>query len=97
MIKRIHIEDSLDTAERRAIEVVLEMSDGTRRWCFFFTPQGIVSCGDYVGDTRVRIHYGASHMFIVSEISKEIIEAALFQVEARGELENCTLPVADED
>jgi len=35
----------------------------------------------------------ATHMFLVSEISKEIIEKAIKQVEKQGELEQCTLPV----
>ena len=93
MIKRINIEDPIEAHTTRAIEVVLEMSDGKKRWCFFFTPEGASKCGDFIEGTKTRIHYGASHMFIVSNISKNIIEKAIKQVESNGELLKCTLPI----
>jgi len=93
MIKSIIIDDSIDSHNERAIEVVLKMADGTKRWCFFLTPQGATQCGDYIEGTKTRIHYGASHMFIVSDISKEIIESAIKQAEIEGNLLQCTLAI----
>ena len=93
MIKSISIQDPIEIHTSRAIEVVVELNDGAKRWCFFFTPQGVTKCGDFIAGTKVRIHCGASHMFIVSEISKEIIETAIKQVARQGELEQCTLPI----
>ena len=93
MIKRISIEDPIESHSRMAIEVVIELDDDSKRCCYFFTPAGLSNCGDFVEGTQVRLHYGAPHMFVVSEISTEIIEAALVQIEKRGELEQCTLPI----
>ena len=93
MIKNIDIQDPIDSHAQGAIEVIVEMNNGKKRWCFFFTPQGAANCGDWIDGTKVRFHYGASHMFLVSEISKEIIEAAIKHVEEQGELEQCTLQI----
>jgi len=40
MIKNILIEDQIESHTTRGIEVVLEMNDGTKRFCFFLTHQG---------------------------------------------------------
>ena len=93
MIKSIIIEDSIASHIKRAIEVVLEMNDGTKRWCFFLTPEGASQCGDFIEGTKTRIHYGAPHVFIVSDISKDIIESAIKQAEKEGNLLQCTLPI----
>ena len=76
-----------------AIEVVIELNDNSKRWCYFFTPTGLGNCGDFVEGTQVRLHYGAAHMLVVSDISKEIIETTLAKIEKSGELTQCTLPV----
>ena len=94
-IKTYEIEDPISSHSKRAIEVSIVTEQGDRRWCFFFTPQGVAACGDYIHGTKVRFHYGASHMIVVSEISQEIIESALKDIEKRGELESCTLLVSD--
>ena len=91
MIKNIYIQDQIDSHTRRAIEVDVELIDGTKRWCFFLTPEGAANCGDWIEGTKVRVHYGASNMFLVSEISKEVIEAAIKHAEKKGEIERCTL------
>ncbi len=93
MINNIVIEDPIETHITGAIEVIVEMNDGSKRWCFFLTPQGVTQCGDLIEGTKIKFHYGASHMFIVSKISKKIIEATIMQVEKQGELERCTLPI----
>jgi len=93
MIKNIIIEDTIDSHKERAIEVVLEMNDGEKRWCFFLTPSGASQCGDFIEGTKTRTHYGSAHMFVVSDISKKIIESAIKQVENEGNLLKCTLPI----
>lgn len=93
MIKSIVIEDSIASHKAMAIEVVLEMNDGTKRWCFFFTPEGASNCGGFIEGTKTRIHYGAPHVFFVSDISKDIIESAIKQTEKEGNLLQCTLPI----
>jgi len=91
MIKSINIEDSIDAHTTRAIEVVLEMNDNTKRFCFFLTPQGATNCGDFVEGTKTRVHYGALHVFTVSDISKEIIESVIKEIETKGELYERTI------
>ncbi len=86
MIKSINIEDPIEAHNTRAIEVVLEMNDNTKRFCFFLTPQGASNCGDFVEGTKTRIHYGASHVFTVSDISRDIIQAVIKETERKGEL-----------
>ena len=91
-IEFIKIEDPVEDHVKGAIEVIITTKAGEKRWCFFFTPEGMSACGDWISGTGVRFHYGASHMILVSEISESIIESALRDIENRGELEQCTMP-----
>ncbi|MDH3300973.1 MAG: hypothetical protein OES24_10750 [Acidimicrobiia bacterium] len=61
------------------------------------TPAALASCGDCLGDRNVRVHLGVPHMIIVSEISGEIIEEALRDLEAAGALEEHTMLIVDQD
>lgn len=94
-IKTFEIEDPTESHSSGAIEVSIVTDQNERRWCFFFTPQGLAASGDYIGGTKVRFHFGAPHMIVVSEISPEIIESALMDIEKHGELELCTKPSSD--
>ena len=69
--------------------------DGSRRWCFFMTPSALASCGDWIPGTKIRMHPGVSHMIVVAEISKEIIEQVLRHLDTEGELSTHTLAVTD--
>lgn len=91
-ILSIEIEDPIEHHKTGAIFVTVVMSTGEKRWCFFFTPEGMSSCGDFIEGTSVRFHYGASHMILVSEISQAIIESELKNIEKLGEIELCTRP-----
>jgi len=90
MIKSINIKDPIEAHTQRAIEVDIELNNGQKRWCFFLTPQGAASCGDWIEGTKVRFHYGAPHVFFVADISEEIIKKALKHVENQDKLEQCT-------
>ncbi len=57
------------------------------------TPEGLRNCGDWIDGTKVRFHYGAKHMIVVSKISKSIIESALHSIDSDNEIYNCTLPI----
>lgn len=91
-IESIEIEDAIVLHKTAAIDVALVTTEGKKRWCFFLTPEGMSACGDFIEGTEVRFHYGASHMILVSEISQEIIEAALRDIEKQGKVELCTIP-----
>jgi hypothetical protein len=61
---------------------------------YFMTLEALEACGDWIDGTRIRFHYGARHMIVVSaRLSFEIIEQALRQIDNAGEIELCTLPL----
>lgn len=95
-IASINIEDPIEVHDQRAIEVTVTLVDGSRRWCFFVTPEGIPNYGDYLdSDKDVRIHFGAAHMIVISRISEEIIRKTLAHIDNVGELERSTVPIQD--
>lgn len=67
------------------VEVSLTFSDGQRRWLIFATPEMLAKCGDFIGETGVRIHY-AHHLIVVSHVSADIIRQAVGLIESKGEL-----------
>jgi hypothetical protein len=85
------IEDPLDRPEQGAVEVVLKLTDGQRRWCFFFTPERMSLVGDWVEGTPVRMHLGVKHMIVVAELSRDIIGRVLRGLEAQNLLLEHTL------
>lgn len=93
MIDSIQINDPIEDHKERAIEVHVKLENGAERWCYFLSPEGVSNCGDFINNTQVRLHYGAPHMFVLSEISENNIREALRMVERDGKLECCTLPI----
>lgn len=86
------ITDPLSTQLTHAIEVTLHFPDGQNRWCFFVRPQALAAFGDTLGDSGIRLHYGAPHMIVVdAELTPVLIAQVLAQLEAAGELERCSL------
>ena len=93
MLRSYTIDDNLPTAHCGAIEVTVVLTDERRRWCFFMTTGALAAVGDFVPGTEVRWHLGERHMIVVSELSRNIIERVLRELEASGELESRTLPL----
>jgi hypothetical protein len=91
-IASIEIQDDLAISTHAAIEVVINFDDGRRNWCYFFTPQGASTAGDWLPGTEVRVHFGNPHMILISEISSELIEKTLRHIESKNLLESCTKP-----
>lgn len=94
VIETISIEDPLDAAPVRAIEVTVRVvNGGPLRWCFFMTPETLATCGDMLA-TRpgVRVHLGVAHMIVVSRIDADVIHEVLRQLDRRGELLMHTAP-----
>jgi hypothetical protein len=95
LLTKIEIEDDLAAQNLGAIEVTVHLADGTRRWCFFMTSSALCACGDWINGTTIRFHY-APHMIIVAgELSREIIEEALREIDRRGDLQAATRPLLD--
>ena len=89
-LKEFHIADDLQESERIGIEVELTFESGEKRWCYFITPSALASCGDWIPGTRIRFHYGAPHMIVVSELNQEVIRKVLEHLDHEGELRACT-------
>lgn len=90
MLKSFKIIDDLAIAATGAVEVMIELQNGQRRWCFFMTPEALSQCGNWLPDTQVHIHFGAPYMIVVSQIDEQIIEKALRLIDKEDELEACT-------
>jgi hypothetical protein len=86
MLQSYTIEDDLALADRMGIDVTVELTDGRLAWCFFMTPSALADAGDWVQGTEVRVHLGVPHMIVVSEISADIIDRILRQLDADSEL-----------
>jgi hypothetical protein len=93
VLRSYTIDDDLADADRGAVEVTVTLADERRRWCFFITPAALAAVGDWVEGTRVRLHLGEPHMIVVSELSRDVVERVLRQLERDGELERRTLPL----
>src|SRR5689334_17939446 len=94
MLKSFTIESDLAIQSTGAIEVIVEMQDGQRRWCYFLTPQALTACGDWINGTRIRIHYAAPYMIVVAApLDEKIIKQALCHIDRDGKLEVCTMPM----
>ena len=93
VLRSYRIDDDLAAAGRGAIEVTVTLADEQRRWCCFMTPAALAAVGDFVEGTSVRVHFGEPHMIVVSEVSRDVIERVLRQLEADGELVRRTLPL----
>ncbi len=92
-LKSFTIDDNFANASAGAIEVIVILEDESRRWCFFFTPEALSSCGDWVPGTQVRYHVGVPHMIIVSEINEEIVDKVLRALDHQGELISSTMAI----
>ena len=74
----------------------LEFSDGQQRWCYFVTPQILSQFGgvEEFGAERL-LSYHASHMIVVSAITRETIERSLAYIQSQGEMLNCSQPLGE--
>ena len=92
LMRTFDIEDSLDHQNDSGIEVIVTLQDGERRWCYFMTLEALRNCGDWIAGTKIRMHFGASHMIVVATpLTTELIEAALITIDREGGLRSCTL------
>jgi hypothetical protein len=96
MLKSFTIEDDLANQDTGAVEVVLELMSGERRWCFFMTPAALAACGDFISGTSIRYHRGAPHMIVVAgRLDRQLIERVLHEQAERGELSQCSMAVGE--
>jgi hypothetical protein len=96
MLSSFTIDDDLAAQETGAIEVTLHLDAGERRWCYFITPGALAACGDFVSGSNVRFHYGAPHMIVMAgHLDRVLIERALRDIDARGDLAKCSLRLED--
>ena len=84
------IDDPIGDPLTQSVEITIDFGLG-KRWLFFVTPQLLASVGDYVDGTKVRMHLGELHMIVVSELTTDVVDKALRQLHASGELESHTI------
>lgn len=92
-IESFQIDDAIDQPQEGAVEVTITMLGGEKRWCFFMSPDRLAQVGDYVEGTNIRLHLGVPHMIVVSEITEEIVEKVIAQLDAQGEISEHTIPI----
>jgi hypothetical protein len=95
LLTKIEIENDLAGQNLRAIEVTVHLADGTRRWCFFMTPSALCACGDWINGTTIRFHYSPHMIIVAGELSREIIEEVLRDIDSRGDLQAATQQCLD--
>lgn len=87
------IDDRIKNNEKATAEVTVDFGNGNKRWCFFITPQQLVSNGSFVEATNVRMHLGVTHMIVVSRLTEKIIDKVLNELFAEQLLEVHTTPL----
>ena len=91
LLKSYKIEDNLSTQDTGAIEVILNLKSGERRWCFFMTPKALTNCGNWIDETKIRFHYGAPHMIVVAATLDEVlIDRTLRDIDQQGDILLCS-------
>ncbi len=92
-VTKVVIQAGLEEPLTVPIDVVIELSEGQARWCFFATPDILATLSQIrLGGGTINM-YGAPHLIVVSTMSEEIIVQALESINKLGELMECTLPV----
>ncbi len=87
IIKSIEIEDDFSIQDVGAIEVIVNLNSGERRWCYFITPTALQNCGDWIDGTKIRFHFGSPHMIVVAaKLNKTLIEKALRDIDNHGDI-----------
>ncbi|MEM9139710.1 MAG: hypothetical protein AAGB15_07745 [Pseudomonadota bacterium] len=95
-IQRHDIVDPLERQDRMAMDVVLEMPDGARRWCWFAHHAALHRFGDWIDGTEIPFHCGSPHMVVLGgPLAEDAIAATLPTVQRQGGLLACTKPVRD--
>jgi hypothetical protein len=93
-IEKITIVDDLSLQRTAGIEVIVELNDKSRRWCYFMTPDALKECGDRIEGTEIIYHFGSPHMIVVSSVlTEEIIHVALRAIETAGGLLKSTIKI----
>jgi hypothetical protein len=75
------------------VEVSMDLSDGTRRWCIFVTPAYLRSWLERSSQCP-GIH--SHHMIIVSKLTVSAVDCTLACIDQQGELIGASLPLETE-
>jgi hypothetical protein len=93
MLESFTIDDDLTIQSKSAVEVTLQLRGRSPRWCFFMRPEALAASGDWIPGTRTRMHFGPHMIIVVGELTSETINHVLLEIDSRGELERCSLPL----
>lgn len=94
-LQTITIIDELSLQDSTAIEVLVTLSDDSRRWCFFCNSKSMHKFGGWISGTRIPVHY-APHMIVVgARLTADLINQVLKDFESQGNLLCCTQEAVD--
>jgi len=94
------IDDPIRDAEMDAIDVTIEFTNGTRRWCMFTTPRYAATIGTALITKEgwsFRMSQGTPHIHLLSELHETLIEAALDHLNRQGGLMEGSLPMPGDE
>ena len=91
------LDDPITPGPDQNVEVMVQLSDGQRRWCTFVTPSQLANHGEWIEGTQIPFHYENHCVIIAGQLSEELIGRMLQQIEDQGELVNCTWPLRKRD
>lgn len=90
VIVRWQFDDPIDDEAMDWVEVTVDLSDGSRRWCIFITPERIAQ---YLTRPGAEPGMWGAHIIAVLCISPETVERVLRELDQQGELIECTMPL----
>jgi hypothetical protein len=99
-MSRFTIDDPIRDAEMDAVDVTIEFTDGTRRWCIFTTPRYAATIGTVLISKEgwsFRLFQGTPHIHLLSELHETLIEAALDHLNRQGGLMEGSLPLPGDE
>lgn len=80
-----------DPSETNWIEITLEMSDGSKRWCILFTPKRLINIFNQPDIDPPGMHI--KHMIIIRSYTYEDVNRTLISLDEDDELFDATLPL----
>lgn len=82
----------LDSEMDDWVEVKINLSDGTKRWCSFVTPEYLQ---EMISKSNSQPGFWSAHTIIVKNIKTDIIDKMLNILDQNGEILAASLPFVD--
>lgn len=96
-VQSFTIDDEIDDPLCDAVDITLTLTDGSqerRCWCYFLTPAYV---SNHFAIAPSEPFISGRHGILIPELTVEQIEITVAYLEANDLLEDCTLPLSDEE